>query len=425
VFVTPKSAVGEAFATFLNQLRATRQLDRIVIDKCHIVLNRRYTFRKQMQQLSRLAAAKTQMVLLTATLPPSEEDELFRRMYVEREQVTLFQAATARTNVAYQVIQVGKAAKKKEVDEMVLRMVRQKLRKHSQGKIVVYSNSVAKVKELAPKLDCHAYRHRAVGKASMLEEFAAGSKRVIVATSALGMGVDIADIRCIIHINWPFTVLDYAQESGRAGRDGLRSEAVMMVQEGQQRAAEDKQAEAEQQLVRAYVEGVEEAATCRRVVLDGYLDRQERERVGCEKGEEKCDVCRGVEGEEEGEEEDQQMEEEEIEEGEDSSNHDEEEANTIEREREETRQAFDQQQQARRGPRQALIQQRSIANTSTQVEAVNKREDSLGESWGGAPLGSQLAQCDHCERGAESVRIESRFENDRGVRLQFCDSFDD
>jgi superfamily II DNA helicase RecQ len=41
-------------------------------------------------------------------------------------------------------------------------------------------------------------------------------------------------------------VLDYAQESSRAGRDGLRSEAVMIVQEGEQRAAEDKQAEVEQ-----------------------------------------------------------------------------------------------------------------------------------------------------------------------------------
>jgi superfamily II DNA helicase RecQ len=61
-------------------------------------------------------------------------------------------------------------------------------------------------------------------------------------------------------------VLDYAQESGRAGRDGLRSEAVIIVQEGEQRAAEDKQAEVEQQLVRAYVEGIDETATCRRVV---------------------------------------------------------------------------------------------------------------------------------------------------------------
>jgi superfamily II DNA helicase RecQ len=302
-----------------------------------------------MQKLGKLASAETQIVMLTATLPPSEEDELFQRMYVERDEVDLFRAETARTNVAYRVIRVGKAAKKKEVEEMVLGIVQQKLRKHKTGKVVVYSNSVPKVKELAKKLDCHAYHHKAVGKASMLEEFAAGKKRVIVATSALGIGVDIPDIWCIIHINWPFTVLDYAQESGRAGRDGLRSEAVMIVQEGEQRAAEDKQAEVEQQLVRAYVEGIDETATCRRVVLDRYLDRREKERVVCEEGEEKCDVCRGADGEEEDEEESEEDE---------GGSSNEEDTDTVEAEREEARRVFEQQQQARRGPRQTLIQQR-------------------------------------------------------------------
>jgi superfamily II DNA helicase RecQ len=42
------------------------------------------------------------------------------------------------------------------------------------------------------------------------------------------MGVDIPDIRCIIYMDWPRTMLDYAQESGRVGRDGLRSEAIII-----------------------------------------------------------------------------------------------------------------------------------------------------------------------------------------------------
>ncbi|KAA8611069.1 RecQ Superfamily II DNA helicase [Pyrenophora tritici-repentis] len=251
VLVTPESAVGEEFATFLNRLRATRQLDRIIIDECHIVLNRQYTFRKQMQQLGKLVAVETQMVMLTATLPPSEEDELFRRMHFERGQVRMFRAPTARSNIAYRVVRVEKERKRQEVEATVLAMVQQKVRKYKSGKIVVYGNSVPKVKGLAEKLKCHAYHHHAVGKASMLEEFMGGKQRVIVATSALGMGVDVPDIRCIVHMDWPFSVLDYAQESGRAGRDGERSEAIMMVQDGEQRAADDKQGEAEQRLTGA------------------------------------------------------------------------------------------------------------------------------------------------------------------------------
>jgi superfamily II DNA helicase RecQ len=248
------------------------------------------------------------------------------------------------------VIKVGKAAKKKEVEEIVLRMVRQKLRKHKTGKVVVYGNSVPKVKALAEQLGYNVYYYKAVGKASMLQAFAAGNQRVIVATSALGMGVDIPDIRCIVHIDWPFTVLDYAQESGRAGRDRLGSEAVIIVQEGEQRAAKDKQTEAEQQLVRAYVEGIDQTASCRRVVLDGYLDRRETEQVVCEEGEEKCNVCRGADRAK-----DKEVEEA-SESSEDSSN--EEEMATVEAERDEARREFEQQQQAQRGPRQTLIQQR-------------------------------------------------------------------
>jgi superfamily II DNA helicase RecQ len=155
-------------------------------------------------------------------------------------------------------------------------------------------------------------------------------------------------------------VLDYAQESGRAGRYGLRSEAVIVVQKGEQRAAEDKQGEAEQQLVRAYV-GIDEMVTCWRVVLGGYLDRRETRRVVCEEGEEKCDVCRGADGAEDDEEVEAASESgESNESGEISENGsgNEEEMDTAGAERDEAQRVFEQQQQARRGPRQTLIQQR-------------------------------------------------------------------
>jgi superfamily II DNA helicase RecQ len=221
----------------------------------------------------------------------------------------------------------------------------------------VYGNSVTKVKELAKRLGCKAYHHHAAGKADMLGGFAAGNQRVIVATSALGMGVDIPDIRCIVHIDWPFSMLDYAQESGRAGRDRLRSEAVMIVQEGGQQAAEDKQEEVEQQLVQAYVGNEGGTATCRRVVLDGYLDRQEEERVGCEEGEEKCDVCRGEETDDEHDKEEENEMEDEME-GAIEDEMEGEMEGKMEDEREAAQRVFQQQEQARRGPRQTFIQQR-------------------------------------------------------------------
>jgi superfamily II DNA helicase RecQ len=185
-----------------------------------------------MQQLGRLVAAETQMVMLTATLPPSEKNKLFRRMHFEQNQVKIFWARTTRSNIAYQVIGIDKALKKQEVEAVVVNKAWQKMQQYKSGKIVIYGNSVAKVKTLAEKFSCDAYYHNAVGKASMLADFMAGKQRVIVATSVLGIGVDIPDIWYIIHVDWPRTILDYAQKSGRAGRDRVRSEAIIIVQEG-------------------------------------------------------------------------------------------------------------------------------------------------------------------------------------------------
>jgi hypothetical protein len=95
-------------------------------------------------------------------------------------------------------------------------------------------------------------------------------------------------------------------------------------------------------LVRSYV-GESRATQCRRVVLDGYLDRSEVERVGCEEGEERCDVCRG----------------EAAEDSEDASDSEERTGESEqESDSEETRRIFEQQQRERQGPHHTLIQQR-------------------------------------------------------------------
>lgn len=81
VLVTPEKATSEEFGTFVNRIRQTGRLDRIVIDECHVILNDQLNFRKHLQELGRLANAETQMILLTATLPPIEEGKLFGRIY--------------------------------------------------------------------------------------------------------------------------------------------------------------------------------------------------------------------------------------------------------------------------------------------------------------------------------------------------------
>jgi len=289
MLVTPESAVSDGFRTFMNRLRATQVLNRIVIDECHVVLNDQPNFRRQMQELGELINVEAQMMLLTATLPPSKEKKLWRRMSFDETKVLLFRTSTVRSNVRYQVIKVQRDSRDEEKGRVV-RMVEGKLKKIRDGKIVVYCNSVRKVKDLAEALDCDGYHHHAEEKGEKLKRFMSGEKRVIVATSALGLGIDIPDIRVIIHTEQPRSLLNYAQESGRAGRDGLPSQATVMWNEGT-----DGEDLGEMKWVKRFIGSGEDdrPPPCRRVVLNEYLDGRE-DREGCEDGEEWCDVCIGL-----------------------------------------------------------------------------------------------------------------------------------
>jgi superfamily II DNA helicase RecQ len=106
MLITPEGVENEEFVDFVARQRILQRLDRIVIDECHVVLNEEAEFRPLLQQLGKLRSAATQIVLLTATLPPTAEDILFKRMGWPRDQVLLYRSRTSRHNVAYRVYTV-------------------------------------------------------------------------------------------------------------------------------------------------------------------------------------------------------------------------------------------------------------------------------------------------------------------------------
>ena len=74
-------------------------------------------------------------------------------------------------------------------------------------------------KKLAGLLEYNAYHHYAADKEIKIRAFQLGEKSLIVSTSAFGMGVNISNIRVIIYVDEPRSLLNYAQKSSRIGRD--------------------------------------------------------------------------------------------------------------------------------------------------------------------------------------------------------------
>jgi len=91
VLVQPESAVGTKFAQYLNRLEGLGQLDRIVIDECHTILDSRPDFRPKMKEAGGVLVKRgVQMVYLTATLCPGEEQEFMQIMKVQIPQQQKF-----------------------------------------------------------------------------------------------------------------------------------------------------------------------------------------------------------------------------------------------------------------------------------------------------------------------------------------------
>lgn len=262
VLVTPESAGTANFEAFVARAVVTKRLDRIVVDECHVMLDA--SFRLAMQKLDALTGIGAPLLLLTATLPPTLEGRLWEAMSW-RAAPQLFRQPTVRANQRYSVISGPRET------------ATQALVDGEPGKVVVYVNSRDSAESMAERLDARFFHAKMAPevKSQLLADLQSGDVRVVVATSALGVGVDVADIRLVVHADVPRTLIDYAQESGRAGRDGQPSRAVIVGRAG--RGCDDN--------VRRYME-----ATCRRSVLDAYLDGVERER--CRDGEEPCDGCR-------------------------------------------------------------------------------------------------------------------------------------
>jgi RecQ family ATP-dependent DNA helicase len=295
VMVTSEAAISPSFINFANQLKGTQQLNRIVIDECHVILNDQVDFRPKLREMWRLNWAQVQIVMLTATLPVSMEEIFWERMEVKRLEVSLFRMSTTRTNVQYQIYALEKIDTEAR-NLTVIALVKSKLYVYPQGKIVVYCNSVVKANYLADGLDCKAFYHDVDidQKKRILKDFATGVSKVVVATSAFGLGIDIPDIRVVIHADVPRTLIDYAQESGRAGRDGLKSEAIIVARHG---LIDPRQNDIEPETtiengIELNVMLVQKLlrAGCKRVVLDKFFDGRE-DRVACEKEEEKCQNC--------------------------------------------------------------------------------------------------------------------------------------
>lgn len=167
------------------------------------------------------------------------------------------------------------------------------LNRFREGKIIIYGQTRPVVRSVANAFGCDGYFSDQSNNNAILDRFFSGEHRVIAATGALVFGVDIADVRAVVHLGRSRSLFEFAQESGPAGRDGKPSLSVILLPDGDEdydwsSQRLDASSRHSRDLVYQSIETPKD--TCRRRVLDRYRDG-EIDLLTCQDDEEKCDLC--------------------------------------------------------------------------------------------------------------------------------------
>ncbi|PTD02527.1 hypothetical protein HYE67_002946 [Fusarium culmorum] len=195
-------------------------LERVVIDECHLTFTATETYRSKLRGLVLLRSLGCPFVFLTGTPPPLRQRDFEEAIQLQTP--LYIQALSHRLNMQYAVLRVRNGWGVMEVK----RWVEARLPDLSAGeKGIIYCTSQAKCKALARQLGCHHYHALRDDSDSQFiaqheEGFQAwlrGEAPYVVATAALGTGIDVAGIIHVIHLEAPFSIIDYSQEAGRAG----------------------------------------------------------------------------------------------------------------------------------------------------------------------------------------------------------------
>lgn len=227
LYVAPERLLqsGDQFLDFLHQI----DVSLFAIDEAHCISSWGHDFRPEYLRLATLKREFPQIpvVALTATADKLVRKDIFDRLNIPEAE--LFISSFNRPNIFYTV-----EPKRKSYDQLLDFLEK---RKDESG--IIYCLSRSSVDSFAADLRDQGFSalsyHAGLDKKTRdkhQESFLKDETKIVVATIAFGMGIDKSNVRFVVHMDLPKNVESYYQETGRAGRDGLASDALLFFSWG-------------------------------------------------------------------------------------------------------------------------------------------------------------------------------------------------
>lgn len=285
LYVAPERLLQPSFLERLSDVGVSL----FAIDEAHCVSQWGHDFRPDYMALAQLKQHFPQIpvMALTATADPGTQHDIVQQLGLQDP--LIYRGSFDRPNIRYTVQE-----KFRPLEQLLAY-----LKQQDNNSGIIYCSSRRKVDELTAQLQERGFRvaayhagHDAVNREQVQDAFKRDDISIIVATVAFGMGVNKPNIRFVVHFELPRTIEAYYQETGRAGRDGVAAEALLLfdpadiVRMKRWLEAEENPARAEVARQRFQsMAAFAEAQTCRRLVLLNYFGEARQTPCG------NCDIC--------------------------------------------------------------------------------------------------------------------------------------
>ncbi len=285
LYIAPERILLPDFLARLQDL----PLSLIAIDEAHCISQWGHDFRPEYAELGRLKQLFPHIPIaaLTATADDATRIDILNRLGLHEPFVHL--ASFDRPNIRYTLVEKFKPS------EQLLHYVQKQAGQCG----IVYCTSRKRTEEVADLLKvrniraaCYHAGLPAEERARVQDAFIRDDLDIVVATVAFGMGIDKPNVRFVVHYDIPKNIESYYQETGRAGRDGLPAEALLLFDPAdieRVRGLLENNENPEQRQVEIFklnlMSAFAEAQTCRRQVLLNYFGEYHAKPCG------NCDIC--------------------------------------------------------------------------------------------------------------------------------------
>ena len=235
LYVTPERLQNHSFIETMQH----SNIFMVVVDECHSITEWGYTFRDAYLHIGDFISKlkhKPVLCACSATISADSIDIIRDSLHMDKPAVLRSDLRRNNLILLKKAVTCNKKTLEARLEFRIKKLCKLIDKYHKDGSVLIFAQTTTYVDALYNILgeiypgDVTRYHSRIKPerrKKQLLFDFLQGKRKIMIATSAFSMGIDVPDIELVVHFNAPISMTDYIQQIGRAGRDGRKAHCVL------------------------------------------------------------------------------------------------------------------------------------------------------------------------------------------------------